>query len=175
MSRIVWLAGICVLTGCGNLSQLLENFDTGALGDILNPTTVNLRLVNDTDFQVDPEVFVSSTSFLAEGFVLPVVSEELLTTGINRQSFDKLGSGETVSSSYDCDDIQAVMAKDAELQTGLLLSPEADSELFRMDQEFECGDTVTIQYAGGLSGFDVRISRSGLPDLSDLLAGLTPG
>lgn len=119
------------------------------------PSTITLRLVNDTAFPVSPEVFVGD---VVGDLFISALTEEVLTLDANRQSFGDLVPGEELTRSYDCDDFKAVMAKDAELNTGIGISPDADSDLFVVDEHFDCGDTVTIRYSGGLAGFDASIS-----------------
>lgn len=163
---LLGLFGLIVvgLWGCGNFSNVI-----GALG--LNPTSITLRLVNETSFRVEPSVFVSAAvgDLFFEG-----LTEGALALDINRQGFSDLDSGQIVSQPYDCDDIKAVMAKDAELITGIGISPDEDSAVFIEDDDFECGDTITIRYSGGLANFDVTISASrGDPFLIlDVLTGL---
>lgn len=150
MKRMVGaLALVTLAAGCGNLSAVLNIFG-------FSPNEVTLRLVNETAFRVKPNVFVSGI----EGFGFDALTEELLALDINLEDFDELEPGQVVTRTYDCDDIGAVMASDAELKTGLGLSPEADTEVFVAEEDFECGDTITIRYAGGAFGFSASISAA---------------
>ena len=138
-----------VFAGCGNLSGVL-----GRLGG--TPSTITLRLVNETAFPVAPGVFVGDVGDL----LIPALTEEVLTLDENEQSFADLNPGKEVTRTYDCATFKAVMAKDAELNTGFGISPDADSDVFVVDEHFECGDTVTIRYSGGLTRLEASISVS---------------
>ena len=169
---MILAAGFSLMTllGCGNTALL-----TNLLGGASNSVTV--RLVNETAFTVKPEVFVSSIEGLGGsdflGGLLDSINEQLLAIGINRQNFDNLSPGQTVDRTYNCNDIAAVMASNAELKSGLGISPEDSTRVFQMDRDFRCGDTVIITYSGGLNGFSARISTAplGLGLLLNLLGG----
>ncbi len=159
------MMGLMVLgcASCGNLSGVLNG-----LG--LSPNSVTLRLVNETTSRVKPSVYVSKAGDL----FFDRLTEELLTLQINLQDFGDLDPGEVASRSYDCNDIEAVMAKDAELKTGLGISPNDDSNIFIDGEDFRCGDTVTITYSGGIGSFRVNIAASSFDPqvLLDLLGSL---
>lgn len=158
MTRRALCGMMLVLAGCGNLSGVL-----GRLGG--TPSTITLRLVNETAFAVAPGVFVGD---VAGNLLIPALTEEVLTLEINAQSFGDLSPGEEVTRAYDCDTFKAVMAKDAELNTGIGISPDADSDVFVVDEQFNCGDTVTIRYSGGLTRFEASISVSAFDPLGFL-------
>ncbi len=150
MKRIVSAAALVSLAaGCGNLSAVLD-----LLG--FSPNEVTLRLINETSSTVEPNVYVSAF----EGIGIDAVTEELLALDINLESFEDLEPGQTVTRRYDCDDFAAVMASDAELKTGLGLSPDADTEVFVVEEDFQCGDTITIRYLGSAFGFNASISAT---------------
>lgn len=162
MKRTLCALVVILAVGCGNLSGVLDT-----LG--LAPTGVTLRMVNETSFRVEPNVYVSSVGDL----FFDVVTEEFLTLKINLQDFSDLSPGEVVTRKYDCDRIEAVMASDAELKSGLGLSPDDDTEVFVAGDDFECGDTITIRYTGGLADFNARINAASFDPLVliDLLVG----
>ena len=145
--------------GCGNLSGVL-----GALG--LTPNSVTLRVINETAFDVEPNVYVS----VFEGLIIDAVTEELLKLDVNDQGFGPLEPGSSVSRTYDCDDIGAVMAADAELKTGLGFSPEDDTDVFVMDDDFDCGDIVVIRFTGSANSFTAGISAAAIDPISLLNA-----
>lgn len=155
MRKLLALVPALFVIGCGNVGLL-----TNLLGRPSNQVT--LRLVNETAFNVKPEVFVSPIGGFGGddvlGGLLDSVTEELLAIGINREDFDELRPGQSVTRTFDCNDIEAVMASDAELKSGLGISPEDSTEVFLMDRDFVCGETVIITYSGGLSGFSARIA-----------------
>ncbi len=160
----VLLIGTGCLAGCGNTSGVLN-----ALGVI--PKEVTLKLVNETQFEVKPSVYVSAVRIEDLGFTN--LGENLVGIGINRQFLPNIQPGSTLDRRYDCDLFRAVMAKDAELITGIGFSPDDDTIVLFDGDDFECGDTVIIRYSGGLGSFDARISAA--PFLSTALIGALSG
>jgi len=151
MKRISFAVALVFAAGCGNLSGILS-----ILG--LSPTSVTVRVFNQAGFDVEPNIYVSSV----DGLVFDAVTEEFLKLDGNKQDFPRLAPGELASETYDCDDIGAVMAADAELKTGLGFSPDEDTEVFVMDEDFECGQTITIIFTGGATDFDASISAAAI-------------
>ena len=99
MKRMVGaLALVMLAAGCGNLSAVLNIFG-------FSPNEVTLRLVNETAFRVDPNVYVSAI----EGFGFDALTEELLALDINLEDFGELGPGAELTRTYDCDDIGAAL------------------------------------------------------------------
>ena len=48
----------------------------------------------------------------------------------------------------DCDDLQAIMIEDADLQVlGGLITPDADTDVLRDGSDFGCGDTLTFTFS----------------------------
>ncbi len=132
--------------GCDNLRGILGQLSIG-------PSTITLELVNETDLPVDPAVFVSDLSDV----IIEGLTDFVLTLDGNEQNFGDLVPGETVTRVYDCDDFKAVQASDAELITGIGISPDDDSALFVDEEDFRCGDTLRITYSGSITNFDARI------------------
>lgn len=163
MKRALLVISICLTTGCGNFGLVLDALQ-------LSPTKVTVRLINETAFEVNPAVFVTPVGDL----LIDALTEAVVTANINEQTvFGTLAPGEDISRDYDCDDIQAFMVKDAELQSGIGISPEADSDLFLVDEDFECGDVITVRYTGGLTGFRVQATASRF-DAMALIDALVP-
>ena len=161
MKRELLALIIVVPAGCGNLSGVLDT-----LG--LSATNVTLRLVNETAFRVEPNVFVSGA---VGDLFFDELTEELLTLQINRQDFGELSAGEVITRRFDCNTIEAVMASDAELKTGIGLSPDDDTAVFTQGDDFDCGDTITILFTGSLGSFNAQISAAPFDPLAliDLL------
>lgn len=148
--NVVPVLGAVLVTGCGNLSAVLNAVVPGR-------NTITLRLVNETSFAVKPSVYVSSVQ---SELLFESITEEALTIGANLQDFDDLAPRAELTQEFECDEFGAVMAKGAELRTGVGLSPDSDSAVFVEGRDFECGDTVTVLYGGGLTNFSARISSA---------------
>lgn len=152
------------IAGCGNANAVL-----GALG--IRSDEITLTLVNDTQFDVEPSVYISAVRIEDAGF--EELGEGLVSLGVNRQPFSDMPPGANVTQTYQCDDFRAVMANNAELQTGLGISPDGDSDVFLRGEDFECGDEITIRYSGGIGGFQARISTT--PFLANALIDAAGG
>jgi hypothetical protein len=165
-SKVVCLVAVVAMSGCGRVPGVLS-----ALG--VRPKTITLRLINETAFAVDPGIYVSSVDVIGD-LIFDGITESLLTVGINRQDFGDLQPGEIVTRTYDCDQFDVVMAKNAEIRTGVGFSPGDDSDLFIDGEDFGCGDTVTVRYVGGVTGFRAGISAAAFDPLQ-IIGVLTNG
>ena len=104
---------------------------------VLTPSSVTVNLVNNGDFAVEVQVFVHSDQNVLEALI-DDVGEEL--------NFS-VPAGSTVSFTRDCDDLQAIIINDADLQIlGGLFTPDADTDVLRDGSDFGCGDTLTFTF-----------------------------
>ncbi len=130
------LAGVC---GCD------------ALNIILDPR-VTVTLVNASDYPVDVTMFVSDDQDILESLLVEEsVGEKLLYT---------LAAGQTVSFSRPCDELQAMIIEQAELDVALGLGPEANTDVLRDGDDFSCGDEVvfTFDHSSQILDFDVTVA-----------------
>ncbi|MGB2986057.1 MAG: hypothetical protein WBE26_09250 [Phycisphaerae bacterium] len=107
-----------------------------ALSDILLPSTVMVSLVNES-----PDYDVEVTLFYHDEDDIP----EIVLTEIGTERNYTIKPGETVSFTRDCDDLQAIIIEDAELQTGLF-RPDTHSGVLRIDENFECGQEIVFTF-----------------------------
>lgn len=114
------------------------------------PTTTTVRLVNNADFDVQTTLYYSSEQ---------LVPEDVLITAGTELSYT-LSPGETASFSRDCDDLQAVIVDDADLQVIGGGGPEARSDVQRDGTNYNCGDiiTFTFDHSAVVIDFDVAVS-----------------
>ncbi len=120
-----------------------------ALLGLIQPTTVTVTLVNESaGFDVDLTLFYHDDED---------VFEVILTQFGTERNFT-LSPGETQSFTRSCDDLRAIIIEDAELQVPLL-SPDADTEVYRMGEDFECGDEIifTFTHSPLIQDFDVVV------------------
>ena len=104
---------------------------------LLSPSSVTVNLVNNGDFTVEVQIFVHSDQNVFETLI-DDVGEEL--------NFS-VPAGSTVSFTRDCDDLQAIIIEDADLQIlGGLFTPDADTGVLRDGSDFGCGDTLTFTF-----------------------------
>lgn len=136
IAHCVVLAGVC---GCD------------ALNIILDPR-VTVTLVNASDYPVDVTMFVSDDQEILESLLVDEgVGEKLLYT---------LAAGQTVSFSRPCDELQAMIIEQAELNVALGLGPEANTDVLRDGDDFSCGDEVvfTFDHSAQILDFDVTVT-----------------
>jgi hypothetical protein len=108
-----------------------------ALSGFLVPTTVTVLLVNNSpDYSVDVSLFYDDEDDLPE----------ILLTEIGTQMELTVLAGQIGSFVRDCDDLQAIVVDDADLLVFGGLGPEANSDVLRIDDEFECGDQIVFEF-----------------------------
>jgi len=112
---------------------------------------VTLRLVNDTDFPIDPHiVYDDDNSALAALFP----SEEL---GVH-----DLAPGEVATLSIDCDKLGVVRSAEAEQFAGPFTYTAPDSTTLERDEDYECGALIEFRYLGHGDAFDVIVAINGV-------------
>lgn len=140
-SKYFAIAGVALVAGVAGCDALIG---------LLQPRTVTIRLVNNSDFDVVVEMFTHDDQNVAE-FLITEVGDE-----INRT----VGSGETTTIVGDCDDVQAIIIEDADLQVVGGIGPEANTDVIRDGDDFGCGDTVTFTFdhSALITDFDVAVN-----------------
>lgn len=124
-----WICMSCLLAvmpsfgGCDAISGLLPN------------QVVTVRLVNNsTTFGIDVDIYIASEQ---------LVTETVLTTSGTLLEF-LVAAGQTATFSRDCDELQAIIVADADLQ--LLGIFETMSNVLRDGTDFSCGSTITFTF-----------------------------
>lgn len=121
-------------------------------GLILNLTgqnTTTVRLVNNADFTVDVDLFLSDQQDIPRE-VLIVLGTKLEYT---------LAPGESATFSRDCEDLQAIVIDDANLRVTGSIGPDADTNVLRDGSDFGCGDTIvfTFDHTGAITDFHITV------------------
>ena len=132
------LLAICpVVSGCDALTELFE------------ADTVTVALVNNSSLGLDVEVEI----YISDQQEIP----ELLLTELGTKLEYTIEAGETVTFSRSCDDLQAIVVSNAELQIVGDIGPATNSDVLRDGDDFSCGDTVvfTFDHSIVLIEFDV--------------------
>jgi len=109
-------------------------------------TTVELR--NNSEYPVKVSVFFDDDQETIDG----VIQE----TGTERNFV--IPAGNTESFSRPCDDLQAVIVDDADLQIIGEIGPEDKSDLIRDGDDFGCGDTIIFTFDHSEILVDFRVS-----------------
>ena len=107
-------------------------------------------LVNSTPFPVDVELFYDDDQ-LAPEFLIEESGEGLNFT---------LQPGETQSFSRNCEDLQAIFIKDADMRIVLGISPEANTRVYREPDDFGCGNVLRFEFTANDLGTDLDINFS---------------
>ncbi len=121
-----------------------------AVGDLVGPSTVRVRLVNNGQFDVEGTLFYGDQQDVPK-IVLTEFGEELDFTV-------PFGGSDTFVRA--CDDLQAIFIEDADLLILGDIGPETSSDVLRDGDDFSCGDTIvfTFDHSGILLDFDVTVS-----------------
>jgi hypothetical protein len=102
----------------------------------LSPNTTTVRLVNNGDFPVDVELRTSSDQ---------LILRDVLAQGGDRTD-ETVAAGAIATLTFDCDDLQAIMVENADLQVAGDVGPQADTDVYRDGDDFGCGDTITFTF-----------------------------
>jgi hypothetical protein len=136
---------------CANLGTLLAFAPCcGILDGRLLPETTSVRLVNQGDFDVVVELYIDDVQ---------EIPREALTEFGTRMEFT-IPPGEAVTLNRDCDELQAIVIDDADLQVAGQVGPETDTDVLRDGDDFGCGDTIlfTFDHSPALLDFDVTVT-----------------
>lgn len=137
--RIPGCIGIAVgLCGCGSLSLFFPP---------LNQTSV--LLVNNSDYTVDVRLFYSDEQD---------IPEVLLTRGsIGTELTFTIPAGQSATFVRNCEDLQAIIIDQADLNITLGLGPEADTPVLRDGSDFRCGSMIvfTFDHSSHVLDFDI--------------------
>ena len=139
-----WLIALFVLT-----TPLLQ-FSSCPLVSFFQPNTTRVRLVNNSDFNVNVVLFVGKEQ--------NTIREVLRETG-ERIEFN-IAPGQTADFSRDCDNLQAIVIDDADLMVLGSIGPGATTDVLRDGTNFGCGDTITFTFDHSviITDFDIAIS-----------------
>ena len=124
-----------------------------ALAGLLSATTVTVRLVNNTAYSVDAEIYTHDDDGI----------ESLLITELGQQHDQIILAGQTASFALSCEDLQAIVVDDADLQMLIGLGPETSSDVLRDGEDFNCGDVITFTFSYENLDFDVTTTVTDVP------------
>jgi hypothetical protein len=137
---LVTLTGVVLVGGCPEAVQL-----------ITLANTVQLELINDTNYAVDANIrFDDDANWLAGLF-----PAEDLNAGL-------IEAGETVIFDFDCDELGLVFSDEAEQLGPFFITYVADAtRILERDDEYDCGDVVRFRFVGDGDDFGVVVSVNG--------------
>ncbi len=118
--------------------------------DIFLPSTVTITFVNGiADFEIQGTVVFDNR----EAFI----KEDLLGFGEER-SFSVDGGRSFSLTPLDCGDVESLVLDRAELLVIGDLGPSTDSEILRIDEDFDCGDEIVFTFTGNI--LDLNVSTT---------------
>jgi hypothetical protein len=129
-----------MLAGCDLIAELIPSLNT-----------VQVVLVNDTSYPVDPNIrFDDDETWLAELF-----PSETLNSG-------SLDAGESASFDFDCDQLGVIFSDNAEQSSLLFLVYVADeTRILERGDDYDCGDVIEFRFVGNGGDFGVVVSVNG--------------
>lgn len=116
----------------------------------LTPDTVTVRLANKASFPVKVRLFYGDNQNSPES-VLEAFGHELEYT---------IDPGATESFSRDCDDLQSIFIKKAELSILGGIGPTTSTRVYRDGSDFHCGDSMTFTFTQSTLATELRVSFS---------------
>ena len=121
-----------------------------AVDRLLSPNTVTVSLVNHGDYPVDVRLYISGDQN---------VVEDLLTQFGNEVDY-RVDAGGTVDFTRDCDNLQAIIIKNAALDVVGDIGPQKSTEVLRDGDDFGCGDqiTFTFDHSDLILDFDIAVA-----------------
>lgn len=141
----VCAVGVLVGVGCDALPFLLFS------------DTVTVTLINETGSSVDVEMFLSDEQNIPRELLLEVDKD--LVDRLGERVDMLLLPGGRLSFFRSCDDLQAIVVGDADLNVLGGLGPDASSDVIRDGSDFGCGDEIQFIFRGdgGLLDFIVDV------------------
>ncbi|MFQ5805938.1 MAG: hypothetical protein ACE5I3_05760 [Phycisphaerae bacterium] len=113
--------------------------------------TVEVELINDTGFPVDPNIRFDDDS----GFFARLAPAERLSTGL-------IEPGQAAAFRFDCDELGLIFSDEAEQVLPLFADYVADAtEILERDEEYDCGDLIRFRFVGNAEDFGVVVSVNG--------------
>ncbi len=148
---LILLMAVTVLSAAGCPGVTIELPGGGGIF-VPGIGTVVVRVFNDTDFEVDPDIRFDDDS----GFFAGLFPSETLATGT-------LAPGEVLTFTIDCDRIGLVRSDSPLQYLDFGLVAESDgSATFERGDDFDCGAVIEFRFIGTGRSFGVIVSINGV-------------
>lgn len=118
-----------------------------SMGCYVPPPQTTVRLNNTTNFPVDVRLFYDENQLLPENLI-EAEGVELAFV---------LQPGEVQSFARDCEALQAIFIKNANMRVLPGFSPEASTGVYREPDDFGCGDVLTFTFTQDALATDLDI------------------
>ena len=113
--------------------------------------TVEVELINDTSFPVDPNIRFDDDS----GWLASLVPAESLSTGLIYPD------DPVIVYDFDCDELGLIFSDGAEQVHWFEDYVADDSRILERDDEYDCGDVIRFRFVGDGVDFGVIVSVNG--------------
>ena len=137
--------GVCVLALC-----LLSVAGCDALLNPLGLDIVTVKVVNNGDFAIVVEIYYADEQLIPEALLTSTGTQVTLT----------VQAGQTETFTRACDDLQAIIVNDADLQVIGGLGPETRGDVLRDGTDFNCHDTITFTFDHGILLLDFAMTAT---------------
>ncbi len=119
----------------------------------LGPTDTTVQLVNNTSFPVDVKLYSSSRQN-EPAATLPLTGTEIV---------ESVPANSVISFSRDCDELQAIVIDDADLQIVGGIGPSQNTRVYREPDDFGCRDTLTFTFTASsfLTELEINFNATG--------------
>lgn len=144
MQRLRITAALCAALAMVSLAGCPITITPG--GSLIPQTDppITIRVINNTDFDIDPGVEFGFTQS----------SLELLNTGV-------LEPGDIATATFDCDEVTFLTATEP-AQLGVSVEFVLDSlPFFEVDIDYFCGETIEFEFFGNGQDFNVEVTANG--------------
>jgi len=133
--------GVCGLTlGLLLAGGVLSGASCDGLLNPLGADIVTVNVVNNGDFPIVVEIYYAGEQ---------LIPESLLTSAGTRVDLT-IQPGQTETFTRDCDDLQAIIVNNADLQVFGGAGPETRGDVLRDGTDFNCRDSVMFTFDHGL-------------------------
>jgi hypothetical protein len=134
------VVGSLLLTGCPEAARLIPGLNT-----------VELVLINDSDFPVDPNIRFDDDA----GWLAGLFPAEELGSGL-------IEPGETVVLRFDCDELGLIFSDEAEQLVPIFgVYIAGANDILEREEEYDCGDVIGFRFVGNAEDFGVIVSVNG--------------
>lgn len=111
-------------------------------------------------------ILINATNFTVEGRLFYDQEQNLPASGVELFGTEvtfSIPAGQSFQFNRNCDDLQAIFIKDADMLVGPGVSPETNTDVFREPDNFTCGRTITFTFTQNVAATDLDVTFALLP------------
>ncbi len=106
-------------------------------------------------------ILYNSTSHTVEGRLFYDEEQALPASGLEALGTEvtfSIPAGQSFSFNRDCEDLQAIFIKDADLRVAPGISPDTESDVYSEPDDFTCGRTLTFTFTQNALGTELNVT-----------------